>query len=81
MAKSSFYLLSFQTKIDLVLRELDFMQIKMATIFFVGVLAPLGALSTSGSRSHSLTLEKFNADLMMQNPDRNFEHYTNVQEF
>lgn len=57
------------------------MQINMATIFFVGVLALIGALSTSGSRSHSLTLEKFNADLIMQNPDRVFEHYTNVQEF
>jgi hypothetical protein len=57
------------------------MQINMATIFFVGVLALIGALSTSGSRSHSLALEKFNADLIMQNPDRVFEHYTNVQEF
>ncbi len=58
------------------------MQIKMATIFFVGVVAPIGALSTSGSRrSHSLTLEKFNADLIMQNPDKVFAHHTYVQEF
>ncbi len=57
------------------------MQINMATIFFLGVLAPIGALSTSGSKSHSLALEKFNVDLIMQNPDRVFEHYTNVQEF
>jgi len=57
------------------------MQIRMATILFVGVLAPIGTLSTSSSRSHSLALEKFNADLMMQNPDRVFEHYTYVQEF
>jgi hypothetical protein len=59
----------------------DLMQIKMATIFFVGVLAPIGALSTSGSRSHGLTLEKFIADLIIQNPDTYvFEHYTYVQE-